>query len=135
MPLIIAGEYCSPTSCADTDRITIKNVVTDFGAVTSRANWTVLYSPNSGQFSNVFERFWSLCGGTVKCGNTDTRGASGSHIAYRTHDARQNGGKLAHGHELYGFFKPAGKTQVDSAKTGISYCNPKNIDNVCSIPK
>ncbi len=134
----VEGAYCGFGGCTVTDRITT-NVTTDPGAWTTRANATLLYSPNSGNFSGAVFSTWTLrytwqdvAGFNVSPTNHNATGEMGPWFAYLWDNKRVPGyGWAAHAHELDVHFAPWGQDITDSSKTGQMQCEPPSLGERC----
>ncbi len=131
MPLDLVGVYCG-SSCTLTDELTISSVRTNPGAKSSTASYTLIYSPNSHNFTNIFVRMYALCNFAASdCGHVDTVGTGGK-SPFLASNSAMNGSTISHGFQLFGHFTPRAQTITDQAKTGMANCNKTN--NVCKYP-
>jgi hypothetical protein len=126
------GEYCDPTGCTLTDKITA-GVRTDPGAATSKFSATLSYFPNNRHYSKVHFDTWALCHYSLdQCGmdpNPQTITNKSSYTWYLSSNYRVRGAYLSHAFRLWGYFGPSGMWDYTSAKTDRALC--ARHDNVC----
>jgi hypothetical protein len=125
LKLAVAGAFCSPSGCTETDRITA-TITTDPGAVTSKVTRTqVLYSPNSGNFVNATSTNYVACqGGSGPCGQS--AGGARVGITFVSSTPSQNGRNIMHGYSLNAGFQTTTNRIIDKARMGTASCNKTN---------
>lgn len=122
--LEVAGEYCDPEGCTQTDRITAR-LTTNPGATGSMVSWTSIYSPNGGNFTGVHFEWWTMAWASEHvCGtdNTDSGTGNGSDEFFPTCDGPLYHSRITHGFTLWADFLPTAQYIGDSAKTGTAFC-------------
>ncbi len=133
MPFALAGDFCDPTGCVETDRISVKSVTTDPGAATSRANTSVTYFPNHGHFQGAHFQSWVYRGTVNKTGGpgyVNTKTVSSGALTWTIGaTASQRGAVIWHGHTMWSRFTPNMQWYRDYARTGNAKCH--TTDNVC----
>lgn len=126
------GRFCDASGCATTDRIYTKGVTTDPGAATSRANASIIYSPNNGHFGGAHFQSWVYVGSLNETdgGYVNTMSVkNGSLTWYIPSDGSLRGEYIWHPHTFWALFYPTNSWYHDDAKTGKAECHTS--DNVC----
>lgn len=108
----------------------------DPGRTGDRFSFTSIYSPNGGNFYNVYVNTDVFCGpyGAARssssfylCASRDfpdpsnERDGSGTGV-YSVSHPDQAGRTLVDGIQLHGTFRPNGRTILDNAGTGVARC-------------